>query len=505
MMKKTSIIIALSSFFAGLVLAAFVFVYYPKSDIQSADQMSRPESEISTTLYAAEPRMSKMGSPDQNFADIAERISPAVVYIVADKVEKIQTRNFFNDSFEDFWKRFFNEPENRETERRSTSSGTGFFISSDGYLVTNNHVVQKAVELTVTLLDGKDYKAEVIGTDEETDLALIRIKGNDFPYTKFGNSDALKVGEWVVAIGNPLGLNHTVTAGIVSAKGRLFPQEVINLTYQDFIQTDAAINRGNSGGPLLNMAGEVIGINTLIFGPGGGNIGIGFAISSDLATRVIDHLKEEGRVVRGYLGVTVAAVTEDLMDILQVDESNGAYVHSVEADSPADKAKLKKYDVIIGVNGDPIEDSVDLTFKVAEIKPGSKVDLDIIRDGKKQTVQVKIGEKNATEITQTKEVSGIELGLGVDEMTPRIARRFGYQTTEGLVITEIKPNSEADKKGLRQGDLILEADKQKMETVRDLEKVIDKKKPGQVVLLQIRREGGRGGPQDFIVTLRIPE
>ena len=505
MMKKTSIIIALSSFFAGLVLAAFVFVYTPKSDTQPADQISGPKSEISTNLYAAEPRMSQMGRPDQNFAEIAERISPAVVYIVAEKVEKVQSRSFFDNSFEDFWKRFFNEPESQETERRSTTSGTGFFIGADGYVVTNNHVVEKAVAVTVTLLNGKDYKAEVIGTDEETDLALIRIKGDDFPYTNFGNSDALKVGEWVVAIGNPLGLNHTVTAGIVSAKGRLFPQEVINLTYQDFIQTDAAINRGNSGGPLLNMAGEVIGINTLIFGPGGGNIGIGFAISSDLANKVIDQLKEEGRVVRGYLGVSVLAVEEDTMDILQVDEAVGAYILSVEADSPADKVNLQKYDVIIGVNGEPVKDPVELTFKVAEIKPGSKVGLDIIRDGKKQTLQVKIGEKNAQEITKTEEASGTELGLGVDEMTPRIARRFGYQTTEGLVITEIKPNSEADKKGLRQGDLILEADKKKLESVSDLEKIIDKKKPGQVVLLQIRREGGRGGSQDFIVTLRIPE
>jgi serine protease Do len=253
------------------------------------------------------------------------------------------------------------------------------------------------------------------------------------------------------------------------------------------------------------MAGEVIGINTLIFGPGGGNIGIGFAISSDLANKVIDQLKEEGRVIRGYLGVTVSAVEEATMAILQVDEAVGAFIHTVEADSPADKAKLQKYDVIIGVNGEPIKDSVELTFKVAEIKPGSKVGLDIIRDGKKQTVQVKIGEKNAQETTTTEETSGTELGLGVDEMTPRIARRFGYRTTEGLVITEIKPNSEADKKGLRQGDLILEADKKKLESVNDLENIIDKKKPGEVVLLQIRREGGRGGSQDFIVTLRIPE
>ncbi len=504
-MKRTSLIIAISSFFAGLILAALVFVYTPQSDIQSADQISETNSEMSANLYAAGPRMSQMGRPDQNFADIAERISPAVVFIVADKVEKVQSQSFFDDSFQDFWRRFFNEPENRETERRSTTSGTGFFISADGYVVTNNHVVEKAVEVTVTLLNGKYYKAEVIGTDEETDLALIRVNGDDFPYTDFGNSDALKVGEWVVAIGNPLGLSHTVTAGIVSAKGRLFPQEVINLTYQDFIQTDAAINRGNSGGPLLNMEGKVIGINTLIFGPGGGNIGIGFAISSGLATKVIDQLKAEGRVVRGYLGVSVYAVTEDTMEILQVDEPTGAYIHSVDPDSPADKAKLEKYDVIVGVNGAPVKDSVELTFKIAEVKPGSKAKLDIIRDGKKQTVEVKIGEKNAQEVTKTEEASGTELGLGVDDMTPRIARRFGYRTTEGLVITEIKPNSEADKKGLRQGDLILEADKKKLESVSDLEKIIDKKKPGEVVLLQIRREGGRGGSQDFIVTLRIPE
>ncbi len=501
-MRKTSVIIALTSFIAGLMLAAFVFMNYPRTE--EAPQVSlglQSAPELSSRLYAADRPAAQAVRTDLNFADIAARISPAVVYIEAEKVEKVQARGFFDSPLEDFWRRFFDEPEDREQERHSRASGAGFFISADGYCVTNNHVVEHSVEIRVLSLEGKEYKAEIIGTDAESDLALIKVKGKDFPHVNLGNSEALRVGEWVVAIGNPLGLNHTVTAGIVSAKGRLFPD--LNLPYQDFVQTDAAINRGNSGGPLLNMAGEVIGINTLIFGPGG-NIGIGFAISSDLAKKVIAQLQENGRVIRGWLGVAVYAITEDTKETFEVDEAKGAWIYTVAEDSPAEKAKLQKYDVITAVDGKPVEDSNDLTFRIAEIKPGTKADMTIVRDGKKRTVEVKIAEKPENEPAKPEAASGTELGLGVTEMTPRIARQYGYRSTEGLVITEIKPNSEADRKGLKTGDLILEADRQKMETVKDLEKIIDKKKPGQVVLLNVRREG-RGRTQDFVVTLRIPE
>lgn len=503
-MKKTSVIIALTSFIAGLMLAGFVFMNYPKTDdVPQVSQGMQPASEMSSRLYAEDRPAAQTVRTDLNFADIAERISPAVVYIEAEKLEKVQARGF-DSPFEDFWRRFFDEPGDREQERRSTSSGAGFLISQDGFCVTNNHVVEHSIEIRVISLEGKEFKAEVIGTDAESDLALIKIKGKDFPYVALGNSEALKVGEWVVAIGNPLGLNHTVTAGIVSAKGRLFPD--LNLPYQDFVQTDAAINRGNSGGPLLNMSGEVIGINTLIFGSTGGNIGIGFAISSDLAKKVITQLKENGRVIRGWLGVSVVALTEDTKDTFEVEEAQGAWIYTVEENSPAEKAKLQKYDVITAVNGVPVEDSNDLTFKIAETKPGTKIDMTIVRDGKEQTVAVKVGEKGEGEPEKPEAASGTELGLGVTEMTPRIARQYGYRSTEGLVITEITPGSEADRKGLQMGDLILEADRKKMEAVKDLEKIIDDKKPGQVVLLNVRREGrGRGGSQDFIVTLRIPE
>jgi serine protease Do len=502
-MKKTSIIIALASFIAGLMLAAIVFMNYPPTeDTAQVSQGLQPAPELNSQLYASGLPVAQSVRTDLNFADIAESISPAVVYIEAEKVEKVQMRGFFDSPLEDFWRRFFDEPEEREQERRSTSSGTGFFISEEGLCVTNNHVVENSVDIRVLSLEGKEFKAEVIGTDAESDLALIKVKGEDFPHVALGKSDALKVGEWVVAIGNPLGLNHTVTAGIVSAKGRLFPD--LNLPYQDFVQTDAAINRGNSGGPLLNMSGEVVGINTLIFGPTGGNIGIGFAISSDLAKKVIAQLQENGRVIRGWLGVSVVAITEDTKETFEVDEAKGAWIYTVEDDSPADKAKLQKYDVITAVDGEPVEDSNDLTFRIAEIKPGTRVDMTIVREGKERQVEVKIGEKDENKPEKPEATSESELGLGVTEMTPRIARQYGYRSTEGLVITEIKPNSEADRKGLKMGDLILDADRQKMETVKDLENIIDKKKPGQVILLNVRREG-RGRTQDFIVTLRIPE
>lgn len=499
-MRKTSLI-ALISFAAGLILAAFIFVYYPQKQTSVALQDVPLSEELSSSLYAS-PRQQPTESLD--FATIAERVSPAVVYIVAEKVERVRTIGFFDDSpFEDFWERFgFPRERGREQEQRSFSSGTGFFISQDGYILTNNHIVEKAVKVTVTSLQEKEYRAKIIGTDSETDMALIKVEDKNLPFARLGDSDTCKVGDWVLAIGNPLGLNHTVTAGIVSGKGRLIPG--LDLPYQDFIQTDAAINRGNSGGPLINMEGDVIGMNTLIFSSTGGNIGIGFAISSKLANKIIPQLREEGKVVRGWLGVGVYPVTTDTLEILKVEEKKGAYISTIEAGSPADKAGLKRYDVIAAIHGQPIKDQYDLTFKIAETKPGSKIKLTIIREGKEQEVEVKVGEKASAEEKEAVASSGQEIGIKVRELTPRLASRYGYQIETGLIITEVKRYSEADRRGLEVGDVVTEANRQEIETVRDLEKIIEKAEPGDSILLRIRREK-RGSSGDFMVTLRIPE
>ncbi len=500
-MRKTSLI-ALISFFAGLILAAFIFVYVPRGNEGNILQAQIPAEEMSANLYAAESTVPQRIRADLDFASIADKISPAVVYIVAEKVEKVRVRGFFNSPFE-FWDRFFDAPrdkQDREQEQHSMSSGSGFFISPDGYLVTNNHVVEKAVEVTVTTLSEKQYKAKVIGTDPETDTALLKVDADNLPFAEFGSSEELNVGDWVLAIGNPLGLNHSVTAGIVSAKGRLIP--TLNLTYQDFIQTDAAINMGNSGGPLLNTQGEVIGINTIIFAPSGGNIGIGFAISSDLASKVIPQLRESGKVVRGYLGIGAYSVTDDVLAVLQVKEKSGAWIAKVDPESPAEKAGLQDYDVITAVDGKLVKDSNDLTFKIAEIQPDSRIDLTIMRDGKEKTVNVKIGEKNKDDVGEPEVKTGKGIGITVQELTPRLAQRYRYEIDEGVVIVEIEPYSQAAKAGLKVGDVIVEADRKETVSVKDLEKILDKKKAGEAVLFRVHR---RGSLDDFMVTIRIPE
>ncbi len=504
-MKKTTII-AIISFAAGLILAAFLFVYYPKNENQTAFLQETESAPLSSNLYAFPPQQP---NAKLDFAAVAEKISPAVVSITSIKVEKRMTSgNLFNDSpFDDFWDRFFGTPRGQEQEYRQEVRGTGFFISSDGYILTNNHLVEKAIEIKIKSLQGEEYEAEVIGADPQTDLALIKVEGKNLPYTELGKSEELKVGEWVLAIGNPLGFANTVTAGIVSAKGRLIRGIINELPYQDFIQTDAAINRGNSGGPLVNMRGKVIGINSMIFSPSGGSIGIGFAISSKLAKNIITQLKESGRVIRGYIGVTVLAVDKDLKSSLNLKSKKGAVLNDVVEGLPADKAGLKRYDAIIAINGEPVESDSDLSFKISNSPPGKKITLTIIRDGEEKNIEVKVAEKDGEEKIEDVATSGGEIGISVKEMTPRLAKYYNYKTDTGLIISEVKRYSEAHKKGLEVGDIILEANRKKMDKIGELEKIVKRTKPGDAILLLIRRESRdrRGSTQDFIVTLRTPE
>lgn len=502
-MKKTLLITGIS-FIAGLFLAGLIFVYFPEKNVQASNWEEPSSSTLSSNLYAAPSLQAQAGL---NFADIAEKVGPAVVRIEADKLERRQRRGYFENSpSDDFWDRFFGIPRDRRQEYRTTASGTGFFISKDGYILTNNHIVENAIKIKVTSLQGDEYSAELIGTDPKTDIALLKIKGSNFSYVNLGNSEKLRVGEWVLAIGNPLGFSHTVTAGIVSAKGRQL-SNTSELRYQDFIQTDAAINRGNSGGPLVNIQGEVVGITSMIYTPTGGNIGIGFAIPSDLTKKIVAQLKETGKVVRGYLGISLPLedIDEKLKEVLNLKSKKGAMISTVESGTPADKAGLQPFDVIIEINGQSVEDNNDLLFKIAEIRPGTKVDLIVIRDGEEQIFPVKLTKVEGREAPETKNSTDDDIGYSVQDLTASIARQYGFRSQEGVLIMEVSEYSEAEEEGIQAGDIILEINRQPVKNVRDFQKIIKKIDKGRAYLLLLSRERGRRSPYQFIVTLRVPE
>lgn len=501
---KKFIWIAVISFFLGILAAGYVFVYLPEKNAPEESSSDKIVSSFTPSLYAAAAAASPEVSVNLDFVGIAEKVGPSVVKIEAEKVEKV--RGFGPEQewpFEDFWDRFFGQPRQREQEYRSTAQGTGFFLSENGYLLTNNHIAENAIKIRVTSLQGEDYVAKVVGTDPRSDLALLKVEAKNLPFVELGDSNQVKVGEWVLAIGNPFGLEHTVTAGIVSAKGRQLGTGGNVPEYQDFIQTDAAINRGNSGGPLVNMKGEVVGITSNIFSPSGGNIGLGFAIPSSLAKKVVTQLKEKGRVVRGKIGVTILPITADEKDAFKLKDTNGALVNTVEPGGPADKAGIKQYDVIVEVNGQKIKDNNDLRFKVADIEPGKKVDIKVVRDGKELTLTVAVEELDAPEAKVKSEGSDKDLGFSVRELTPTLARRYGYRTQEGLVITQVKRYSEAERKGLAAGDIILEVNQKKVSAVEDMERILKKVESGQAIVFLIRRESD-GESIDRIVTLRVP-
>jgi len=492
---------SLASFFLGVCLAGFIFVYLPETKAPQTSFLDKPSSpSIASSLYASFPQL----KPDLDFVKIVDKVGPAVIKIEAEKVEKRPASSFFDESpFDDFWNRFFGQPREKEQEFRSTAQGTGFFISPDGYILTNNHLVENATKVTIFAIQGEEYTAKVVGTDPKSDLALIKVEGKNFPFVELGDSSQLKVGEWVLAIGNPLGMEHTVTAGIVSAKGRQLGTGMNVPDYQDFIQTDAAINRGNSGGPLVNMKGEVVGITSNILSPTGGNIGIGFAIPSSLANKVVTQLKEKGRVIRGKLGVTIMPITEDTKKLLNLSSNKGALVNSIEAGGPAEKAGIKRYDVIVEVNGQPVSDPNELRFRIADMEPGTKVGIKVIRDGKEKTLTATVEELEPEAAKPTAEASARDIGFSVTSLTPSLARRYGYQTQEGLLVTQVKTYSEAERKGIEVGDIILEVNRKRVRNVLDLDAVLKKAQSGEPIMFLVRKER-EGEYQDYIVTLRIP-
>jgi len=359
-------------------------------------------------------------------------------------------------------------------------------VSADGYILTNNHVVEKADEVTVTLLDKEEFKAKVVGTDPKTDIALIKIDtSKKLPFVSLGDSEKLEVGEWVVAIGNPFGLGHTVTTGIVSAKGRIIGSG----PYDDFIQTDASINPGNSGGPLFNLKGEVVGINTAIIQ---GGQGIGFATPIQLAKSVLEQLKDKGKVTRGWLGVYIQRLTPDVAEKLGVPGKRGALVSDVTKDGPAEKAGIKSGDVILAFNGKEIKDEHELPAAVASTQPGKKVDVKVVRDGKEVVIPVTIAEMEgdpgkrggAPDLSR-------ELGLTVQDITPELAQRFEIENTKGVLVTAVEGGSPAEDAGFQEGDIVRQINRQPVPNVAEFAQLVKKVRGDKTVLFLVERGDAR--------------
>jgi serine protease Do len=439
------------------------------------------------------------------FSNLADKAGPAVVNISTVKVvETSQRLHRFFQPFEEesplneFFKDFFGEMP--QQKRRQNSLGSGFIISQDGYVVTNNHVIAKADEIKVTLQGGDDsIPAEVVGRDPETDLALLKIDTDKkLPVLEFGDSQELDVGQWVVAIGNPFGLDHTVTAGIISAKGRVIGAG----PYDNFLQTDASINPGNSGGPLLNLEGKVVGINTAIVSSGQG---IGFAIPSNMAEEVISQLQKYQKVRRGWLGVTIQDVDQNTAKALGLPEAKGALIASVKQGDPAHKAGLRPGDVILGLDGEPIRDAGELTRKIGNMQPGQEVEISFWRKGKKRSVQLTLGERDLEIARKGKQQPGPEkadfLGMQVKQLNEQEARALDLPAVQGLLVTEVEEGSPAAQANMRRGDVILEANGQAVNHPSELQEILegDAQRKG-VVMLLISRQG-----QNLFRTIPIPE
>ncbi len=456
----------------------------------------------------------RAGAPG-SFADLTEQLAPAVVNIsTRQRIEVPNNNPFAGTPFESLFGQRGGGSAQPQT-REGLSLGSGFIISSDGVVVTNNHVISPegrgtVEEITVTTPDGTEYNAELVGADEQSDLAVLKIKGSKpFPYVTFGDSSKTRPGDWVVAIGNPFGLGGTVTAGIVSA---VYRNTGSGSAYDRYIQTDASINRGNSGGPLFDLNGNVVGINNAIFSPSGGSVGIGFAIPAEIAAPIVEQLRTGEKIERGYLGVQINPVTDDVADSLGLPPNRGEFVQSVVDGEAADKAGIKPGDIVVKVDGKDVTPDQTLSFLVANIKPGDTIPVELLRNGQRRTVRVEVGKRpSEDELRQsqmfsgddsdsgqmtpdgsTSEIVGKALGLGVVPVDPQIARQLGVAPdTKGLAVTVVDPNSDAGRKGLQRRDIVLSANYEELTSVADLERVLSEAKDAnrEAVLLRVLRRG----------------
>jgi serine protease Do len=480
--KGRVVALVLAALAAGLVLSAGLDLS-PLTDAFLGDRGKAAPP-------AAPPASaSAKGTVPMDIPSLVRETSPAVVNISTTQVVRFSRPRmrspFGQDPFEDFFNRFFGD---MPREQRRRSLGSGFIVSEDGYILTNNHVVERADEVTVTLLDrSQDYRAEVVGTDPKTDIALIKIKAEKkLPYVRLGDSDKLEIGEWVVAIGNPFGLGHTVTAGIVSAKGRVIGSG----PYDDFIQTDASINPGNSGGPLFNLDGEVVGINTAIIQ---GGQGIGFATPIQMAKSVLGQLRETGKVTRGWLGVYIQRLTPEMAESLNVPGKKGALVADVMRDGPAAKAGIRSGDVIVAFDGKAVEDQHELPQIVATTPPGKKVEITVVRDGKESVVTATIAEMEPEAPARAGGGPDLSKGLGltVQDLTPEVARHLGVENRQGVVVTAVEPGSPADDAGFRDGDVVRQINRQVVKDTGEFGRMMKQLEVEKTVLFLVERGEAR--------------
>ena len=432
----------------------------------------------------------------QSFADLADKVRPAVVNISTTSTVTVPGspfHQFFGQdqggALDNFFKNFFGQMPDRQMKQQSL--GSGFIVNKDGDIITNNHVVDNSEEIKVKLSDGREFKAKVVGRDTKTDLALIKISSTfgNLPVLALGDSEKMRVGDWVMAVGNPFGLEHTVTQGIISATGRVIGSG----PYDDFLQTDAPINPGNSGGPLVNLKGEVIGINTAITATGQG---IGFSIPSALAKSIVTQLKEKGKVVRGWIGVSIQSVTPELARSFGLSEAKGALVSEVYKGGPAEKGGMKSGDIIVAFDGKNIKSSNDLPRLVAETRVGKSVDVVVMREKKEVHLSVKVEELTEEKIAAQSSAPVQSLGMKVDNLTQQLRQQFGTGEKSGVIVVGVDPGSLADEAGIQKGDVIKQVNRKTVRNMGDFNEAMSQKSSDQLLLLLLKR-----GKQALYVTL----
>lgn len=448
---------------------------------------------------AAAPALIADGAPQNSYADVVSRVSPAVVTVRSERrARAAQQFPFMDDpSLRDlFGDRLRRTPQQQQPEQRERGLGSGVIVNADGYILTNHHVVDGAEQIKVDTTDGKTFDAKLIGSDAPSDLAVLKIEAHNLPVLPLGDSDRVRVGDVALAIGNPLGIGQTVTMGIISAKGRA--TGLSDGSFEDFLQTDAPINRGNSGGALVNTNGELIGINSQILSPSGGSIGIGFSIPTNMARNVMDQLIKGGKVRRGKLGIGIQAITSDIATSLNLKDTRGAIVSQVEPGSPAEKAGVKRGDVVTAFNDSPVADSNSLRNQVARTQPGTEATLTVMRDGREQQLRVTLAELSV-KANQDGEGGdnngsgssngGGQFGMSLEQLTPDTAQRLGLRGNEqGLVISELDPSGAAAAAGLAEGDVILEVNRQAVRSASDFDAAMGRSS-GRPALLLVNRRG----------------